>query len=139
MSRNKNFLFVNNIFIGIGFGRPWAFIGRTIYRIICGGQAGGNIFFRNYSDIPEWSAATGQEKLNGQIAGRQIDPNLKGPFITTITDPYQLHSLTGYTLMPGSPVKNYTLDLASLHIPAQPHMIFLTALSFNEAIPDFSR
>ena len=123
MSANKNFLFVNNIFIGNGpvVHGPSSgekFIGNVWWK------AGEDITFRDHKDLIEWSAATGQEKLNGEIAGRQIDPKLKGPFITTITDPYQLQSLTGYSLKPESPVKDLTLDLASLHIPPAPHDFF---------------
>ncbi len=123
MSRNKNFLLANNIFIGSGAVVHGPSSGERFVNNLWW-TTGGNIFFRNYRDIPEWSAATGQEKLNGEIKGKQIDPRLKGPFITTITDPYQLHSLTGYSLMPESPVKNYTLDLKLLQIPLAPHDFF---------------
>ncbi len=123
MSRNKNFLLANNIFIGSDSVVHGPSSGERFANNLWW-TTGGNIFFRNYSDIPGWSAATGQEKLDGKIRGKQIDPKLRGPFLTTLTDPYQLHSLTGYTLMSESPVKNYTLDLASLHIPAAPHDFF---------------
>jgi hypothetical protein len=110
---NKNFSFYNNIFIGSG-------------QIINGPQSGekfiGNIWwgensdiqFRGYKNLGEWANATGQEKLNGQLAGKQVDPLLNGPFITGLTDPYKLNSLTGYMLQPGSPLKNSGLNLQVL-------------------------
>lgn len=120
-SRNKNFSFYNNIFIGSG-------------QIINGPQSGekfiGNIWwsenndikFRGYTNLLEWANATGQEKLNGQIAGKQADPLLTGPFITHLTDPYKLNLLTGYSLQPGSPLKNSGLNLQTLFkIPFPPH------------------
>ena len=133
MSANKNFLFVNNIFIGNGpvVHGPSSgekFIGNVWWK------AGEVITFRDHKDLTGWSAATGQERVNGQIVGKEIDPKLRGPFITTITDPYQLHSLTGYSLMPESPVKNYTLDLASLRIPPAP-LDFFNGPVFQQTNP----
>jgi hypothetical protein len=123
MSRNKNFLFANNIFIGSdsvvhGPSSGEKFVNNVWW------TAGGDIFFRHYKDLSEWSAATGQEKLEGEIKGKQIDPKLKGPLPTTLTDPYQLTSLTGYSLLPDSPVKNYAVNLTSLQIPVAPRDFF---------------
>ncbi len=123
MSANKKFLFVNNIFMGNGpvVHGPSSgekFIGNVWWK------AGEGITFRDYKDLSTWSVATGQEKLNGQIAGKEIDPKLKGPFITTITDPYQLHSLTGYTLLPESSLRNSGLDLHDFDIPLAQHDFF---------------
>jgi hypothetical protein len=72
-----------------------------------------------------WADATGQEKLNGEIAGKQIDPLLTGIFITNLTDPYKLHSLTGYTLSAASPLRNTGLNVQTLFkIPFPPHDFF---------------
>ncbi|HLG40846.1 MAG TPA: right-handed parallel beta-helix repeat-containing protein [Chitinophagaceae bacterium] len=113
MSRNKNFSFYNNIFIGAG-------------QIVNGPSSGekfvGNVWwnenkvitFRGYKNLFAWSEATGQEKLNGQVAGKQTDPFLKGPFTADLTDPYKLNSLAGYTLKPESPLKNKGLNLQTL-------------------------
>ena len=79
-SLNKNFTFYNNIFIGEG-------------QIIDGPQSGekfiGNIWwnanneikFRGYKNLAEWSYATGQENLNGETIGKQINPLLTGPIL----------------------------------------------------------
>ena len=123
MSKNKNFLFANNIFFGDGDivqgpSSGEKFIGNIWWK------AGEKITFRDHKDLIEWSTVTGQEKWNGLIAGKEIDPKLKGPFVTAITDPYQLHSLTGFTLMPESPLKNSLMDLTRLQIPPAAHDFF---------------
>ena len=123
MSKNKNFLFANNIFFGDGDivqgpSSGEKFIGNIWWK------AGEKITFRDHKDLIEWSTVTGQEKWNGLIAGKEIDPKLKGPFFTAITDPYQLHSLTGFTLMPESPLKNSLMDLTRLQIPPAAHDFF---------------
>jgi hypothetical protein len=123
MSRNRNFLFANNIFVGSDSVVHGPSSGEKFVHNIWW-SAGGRIFFRGYNSLSEWSAATGQEKLDGEPRGRQIDPKLKGPFLTNLTDPYQLNLLTGYSLMPGSPVKNSILDLTTLQIPIAPHDFF---------------
>jgi hypothetical protein len=130
MSRNKNFLFANNIFMGSGSVVHGPSSGEKFINNIWW-PAAGNISFRNYKDLAEWSAATGQEKLNGEIKGKQIDPELKGPFLTTLADPYQLHLLSSYMLLSGSPVKNFTLNLASLQIPLASHDFFNNPVSQN--------
>jgi hypothetical protein len=112
-SVNSQFLFYNNIFIGSGkiIDGPTSgekFIGNVWW------SSGPEIKFREYNSILEWSIATGQEKLNGQRKGKQINPSLKGPFRTNLTDPYQLHSLSGYTLQPNSSLKNTGLNLSAL-------------------------
>jgi hypothetical protein len=123
MSKNKNFLFANNIFFGDGDVVHGPSSGEKFISNVWW-AAGKEITFRGHKDLSEWTKATGQERLNGQIAGKEIDPKLEGPFITTITDPYQLHSLTGYRLMPVSPVKNYVLNLVLLQIPPASHDFF---------------
>jgi hypothetical protein len=130
MSRNKNFLFANNIFMGSGSVVHGPSSGEKFINNFWWMTAD-NIAFCNYKDLTAWSAATGQEKLNGEMKGKQIDPKLKGPFITTITDPYQLHLLTGYMLLPGSPVKNAELNLATLKIPVAPHDFYDQPVSQN--------
>jgi hypothetical protein len=112
-SPNKNFLFCNNIFIGAGqiVNGPSSgekFVGNIWW------NANKEITFRGYKNLAAWADAAGQEKLNGQIAGRQVDPLLSGPFITNLTDPYEWHSLIGYTLQPGSSLKNSGLNLQTL-------------------------
>ncbi len=82
----------------------------------------GNITFRNYKDLVEWSAATGQEKLNGVIQGKQVDPLMAGPFTIDLTDPHELKSLHGFTLKHETTVKAGGVNLNynfNLNIPAR--------------------
>ena len=123
MSANRNFLLGNNIFIGSDSIVHGPSSGEKFVNNIWW-TTGGRIFFHQYSSILEWSAATGQEKLDGQVRGKQIDPKLKGPFLTNIADPYQLNLLSGYSFVSGSPAETSFLDLAALKIPVAPHDFF---------------
>jgi hypothetical protein len=112
-SYNKDFYFYNNIFIGSG-------------KIIDGPSSGerfagnvwwpykGNIRFRQYDSLNQWADSTGQEKWKGQLVGKQVNPLLRGPFVTKLTDPYKLHRLRGYQLQKNTPVKGEGLDLYTL-------------------------
>ena len=102
-SLNKNFFFQNNIFIGKGD----IVRGPSSGDVFAGNiwwNSDGEIRFRGHKNLKTWSAASGQEKINGVFIGKQTDPLLKGPFNTDLTDPYQLHTLLGYTLQAGSPL-----------------------------------
>jgi len=123
MSKNKNFLFVNNIFLGDGDIVHGPSSGEKFIANIWW-KAGKKVTFRDHTDLGDWSTATGQEKLNGTAAGKEIDPKLRGPFVTTLTNPYQLDSLIGYSLMPESTVKNSLIDLTKFQIPLAPHDFF---------------
>ncbi|WP_373330916.1 right-handed parallel beta-helix repeat-containing protein [Salmonirosea aquatica] len=110
-SSNQNFVFANTIFLGKDeiiagptsgerfVGNIWWSIGTSVIR------------FRGYQSLVDWAKATGQEKLNGHMAGLQINPRLKGLTLTTLTDPHQLATLTGFQLQPTSPLRNKGLDL----------------------------
>jgi hypothetical protein len=118
-SLHDNFRFSNNIFIGpdkpiSGVITGSSFLGNNWWNVE--GKSG----FMSYGNFSEWIAATGQEVLNGRTIGKQTDPMLKGPFITEITDPYQLENLTGYTLLPESPLKNSGQDIRNLFKITQP-------------------
>ncbi len=127
-SLNRNFSFYNNIFIGAaeivdGPQSGEKFIGNIWWK------ANNEIKFRGYKDLVEWSDATGQEKLNGETIGKQIDPLLTGPFTTNLIDPYKLNSLTSYTLQPGSLLKNAGLNFKKLfNIPFAPQDFFGNAV-----------
>jgi len=110
MSKNKNFLFAGNIFLGDGDVVHGPSSGEKFISNVWW-NAGKEITFRGHKSLAEWS------NTEWQAAGRQIDPKLEGPFLTTITDPYQLHTLTGYTLLKESPLRNSRLDLHDLQIP----------------------
>jgi hypothetical protein len=109
-SEHKNFVFSNNIFLGSGQiirgkNKGSKFLGNVWW------SASGIIKFMKYDSLIAWARATGQETMNGKIVGIQTDPLLNGPFITNITDPYQLEALSGFTLKPDSPVKDKGLDI----------------------------
>lgn len=67
-----------------------------------------------FESLEAWAEKTGQEMLKGRFAGLQEDPKFKGPMLTSITDPYQLEKLSGYTLLPDSPLRNKGLNLKSV-------------------------
>lgn len=113
-SEHENFVFSNNIFLGSGQmisgkNKGSNFLGNVWW------SARGEIKFMDFKTIVAWAKATGQETLNGKIIGIQIDPLLNGPYITDITDPYQLDKLTGYTLKPESPLRNRGVVIESLY------------------------
>jgi hypothetical protein len=109
-SSHEKFTFCNNIFIGSGnvisgHNEGSLFIGNIWW------GSGKSLKFMEFSNLNEWSKKTGQEMLDGKAAGIQTDPLLKGPFLTDITDPYKLNTLVGYTLQPGSPLRNRGIDI----------------------------
>ncbi len=114
-SAHKDFVFCNNIFL---------YSNQPIAGTNSGSTFLGNDWWSEntkkimiFDNLNEWANATGQEMMKGQLVGMQIDPKLRGPSLTDITDPYQLDKLTGYTLKPDSPLKNKGLDLTTyLHV-----------------------
>ncbi len=65
-----------------------------------------------YSSLAAWRAIAGQEVLNRQPTGYDINPQLTNPGGGgTIGDPDQLASLTAYQLLPNSPLIDAGLDL----------------------------
>jgi Right handed beta helix region len=122
-SAHKNFIFCNNIFLGtdspiIGYMKDSKFIGNDWWNI------NGSNKFMDYPGLAEWAKEAGQEMINGHFAGIQKNPELTGPFITDITDPYQLEKLYGYKLKPNSPLKNKGLDFNSIFGLVQPDKDF---------------
>lgn len=113
MSLNKNFGFFNNIFIGRseivhGPSSGEKFLGNIWWKDSV------EISFRGNKDLSAWSKLSGQEMMNGQVIGKQIDPELRGPFIFDLTEPYSLKSLIGFMLNRTSPVKDQGVDLPKL-------------------------
>jgi len=122
-SAHKNFIFCNNIFLGTdspisGNFKGSKFLGNDWW------NTGGSYKFMKFPGLAEWARETGQEMINGHFAGIQQDPELKGPLITDITDPYQLEKLYGYNLEPDSPLKNKGLDFKSIFGLVQPDKDF---------------
>ena len=120
-SRHEDFLFSNNIFIS----ETEVFSGTNIGSRFLGNvwwNPSGNISIMECGSLDEWSRIFNQEILEGRLIGNETDPRLKGPFSLTITDPYKLKDLTGYKLLPDSPVKDKGLDIRSIsgwNIPEQ--------------------
>jgi len=112
-SNHQNFLFFNNIFIGSdkpvsGILSGSSFISNDWW------NTKGDLGFMNFPDMGSWALKNGQESLAGKFVGMQIDPKLKGPFGTEISDPYQLGKLTGFMLSSDSPLNGRGLDLKSI-------------------------
>jgi hypothetical protein len=112
-SAHKDFRFMNNIFMGV----DELILGNIAGSIFLGNDwwnAGKDIKFSGFKNVNEWAKATGQEMLNGKMEDMQVDPLLKGPFTTDITDPWKLDKLEGYVLNLNSPLKNRGVDLKSV-------------------------
>jgi hypothetical protein len=112
-SEHENFIFSNNIFLGSGQMINGKNKG-TRFRGNVWWKTGEDIRFMEYSSLIAWAKATGQETEEGKIIGIQTDPQLNGPFMTSITDPYKLINLSGYMLKPDSPLKNSGLNVDSI-------------------------
>lgn len=65
-----------------------------------------------YTSLADWQAITGQEVLNGQPVGFDINPQLANPGGGgTVGDPDQLETLTAYQLRQSSPLIDSGLDV----------------------------
>ncbi len=64
---------------------------------------GRGLSFDEHRTLREWAAATGQEKIGGQIAGKNADPRLIDSGTAAVTDPTTLAHLAAYKLKAGSP------------------------------------
>jgi len=74
----------------------------------------GGFLVDGYKSFKEWAAATGQEKVDGKVVGRYVDPLLQKNGTGLLTDPTKLPGLPEYQLLPGSPAIDSGLDLRSL-------------------------
>lgn len=122
-SFHKEFLFINNIFLGSGDLISGQNSGSSFVGNVWWGT-GKEIRFMKCKNLKEWADETGQEMKDGKIAGFQGDPGMRGPFTTDITDPYQLDKLTGYLLPLDSPVRNKGLYFKDLTGPGLPEKDF---------------
>lgn len=64
---------------------------------------GCSLTFDGHETFEAWVAATGQEKVNGEVVGRYVDPKLIITDDAGITDPTRLTELRAYKLKAGSP------------------------------------
>lgn len=129
-SLNKNFNFYNNIFIGKGAIVHGPTSGEKFFGNVWWHAADAEVNLRGYRTLQEWADATGQEQIGGKLLGQQTDPLLKGPLTTTLTDPYDLHTLLGFTLLDRSPVIN-----SGVAIDSMPHIPFVTHDFYGTRIP----
>lgn len=68
-----------------------------------------------YTSLSAWRNATGQEKLNGQPVGFEVNPLLNAPGAgPTFGDAGQIENLTAYRLQASSPMVDAGLDLSGL-------------------------
>jgi hypothetical protein len=96
---------------------------------------------RSFTSLSGWRSATGQEQLNGNAVGYQVDPHLYKPDGGgNIGNPDLLASLTAYQLLATSPLINAGLDLSTFGIAWDPYSYaadpFLSP-SFNSTAKDF--
>jgi hypothetical protein len=75
-----------------------------------------------YDTLASWRAASGQEVLNGEAVGFQVDPQLVGAGQGgTVGNTDKLYTLTAYQLAKGSALRDHGLDLALLGITSGSH------------------
>ncbi|TSD67297.1 hypothetical protein FFF34_007845 [Inquilinus sp. KBS0705] len=114
LSKNEGFLFANNIIMAKDSLVNGPSSGERFLGNIWWGIDGGIPKFREFDNLADWSAATGQETLKDKLVGLQADPLLRGPLTTTLTDPYQLDTLSAYQLQDSSPAIDRGLNLKAL-------------------------
>ncbi len=112
-SSHADFRFCNNIFVGNGSVvegelKGSTFLGNNWW------HTGSGITFGHWHSLADWAEHTGQEMLNGHLAGSCLDPLFQGQVMTDLTDPMKLGELTGFILKNNSPLKNKGLDIKSL-------------------------
>ncbi len=105
--------FHNNIFVTQGpqiiGGEHGRFAGNLYWSV---GERGFKV--DNFKSLEEWSAAAGQEKAGGRLAGVYADPLLRKDGNGLLTDPKRMLELLEYQLLPGSPAIGAGLDLRAL-------------------------
>jgi len=62
-----------------------------------------DIIFDSHGTLEEWADATGQEKIDDEIVGKDIDPKLVNAGLARLADPTKLGELVEYKLRPDSP------------------------------------
>ena len=64
-----------------------------------------------FRSLAEWAAASGQERIDGRLAGLFADPGLPRSGPAMLTDPADLYRLVEYQLRESSPAVGAGLDL----------------------------
>ena len=89
-----------------GVGKIGVFRGNLYWAV---GERGFRV--DGFKSLEEWAAASGQEKLDGRLAGLFADPALPRSGPAMLTSPADLHRLLEYQLREGSPAVGAGLDL----------------------------
>jgi hypothetical protein len=113
-SKNKNFYYYNNIFVGRddlvkGVNISGTFTGNNWYSL-----SGTGFNMKGTRNFEQWAHSTGKEILNGEIAGFNFRPQFKNPGKTTLTNPEDLKEYDAYQLVDNSPLRDKGLNLKKL-------------------------
>mgnify|MGYP000860177188 CR=1 FL=1 len=112
-----NVLFQNNIFICSGDviggeGQRGRFENNVYWS-----ADGKPLTFDGRATLHEWAETTGQEKTDGTILGRSLDPRVNEVnavnAVTTLFDPTKLPALTAYRVQPDSPCLKAGIPIAN--------------------------
>ncbi|MCW3116267.1 MAG: hypothetical protein JWM28_349 [Chitinophagaceae bacterium] len=112
-SKNAGFQFYNNIFVAkdllvIGKETNGIYRGNNWYSLKSGFNIGG------MKDFKTWANKNNKEKLNGTIAGFNLDPLFKNAGMATMVMPSQLDSFVNYQVPAKSILRTNGLDLQQL-------------------------
>ena len=110
MGAPKGFHFRNNVFRSRG-GPQIRQSNNARFEGNCYWTIGGGFAVDGYPSLDAWAAATGQETLDGVLVGLNVDPGWEPSGIGRVSDPDQLHMLTAYRLLAGSPLIDRGLNL----------------------------
>jgi hypothetical protein len=114
---HPGFNFRNNIFI---YNGRFLYEGHHFEHEVFQGNVywnlSGGFELDGYKSIEQWAKTTGNEMVEGSVAGIFADPLLKAPGTVTVTDPIKIsaETLSGYQLQQGSPLIDKGLDLKEL-------------------------
>lgn len=108
----KDFRFRNNLFIS-KTGPQVRGASHALFEGNCYWGKGGEFKVDDYSNLNAWADATGQETIDGKIVGVHLDPRFEESDGKCLTDPEQLHTLTGYQLRTDSPLIDKGVDLTT--------------------------
>lgn len=109
-SNNKNFLFINNIFLGkkeliTGTDTSAGYISNNWWASSGGFMANGINGFDN------WVTMYSKEQKNGKLYKLQVDPQFDTSLVTSLIDARQLKNYFNYKLPANSPLRNAGVDL----------------------------
>lgn len=114
-SKRKNFFYYNNILVGgnsiiTGISHNDIFKGNNWWSLTS------QFRINNFTDFETWATQTNQEKINGELAGVNINPAFTEAGNTTLTLPAELKDYVKYRLPVNSPLHASGLDLKEMGI-----------------------